>query len=83
MRESRTSGSERGLGSNPHSYSPHGIIDHGRRDRLRQRIDQVHAAGKDAVVWTVNTEASMRRFLELNTAEEEDIKKCLLILWKF
>ena len=23
MRESRTSGSERGLGSNPHSYSPH------------------------------------------------------------
>ena len=61
----------------------YGIIDHGRRDRLRQRIDQVHAAGKDAVVWTVNTEAFMRRFLELNTAEEEDIKKCLLILWKF
>ena len=28
------------------------------------RITQIHNAGKEAIVWTVNTEASMRRFLD-------------------
>ena len=27
-------------------------------------IDQIHLAGKEAIVWTVNKEASMRRFLD-------------------
>lgn len=30
------------------------------------RVDQVHSAGKQAIVWTVNTSASMYRFLDSN-----------------
>ena len=30
----------------------------------RERIGQIHAAGKEAIVWTVNTESGMQRFLD-------------------
>lgn len=30
------------------------------------RINQIHEAGKEAIVWTVNTESSMKYYLDSN-----------------